>query len=200
MPHQPPNILIALVLAAALGGCSATGVAVGAGATVGVAAAQERGLQGGFKDAQTAIEVNRLLLEESTDLFGQVGVDVVEGRVLLTGSVRAPESRVTAVRLAWQAPGVREVINEIQVTDTSSLGNYARDTWISTQLKSRLLLDGEISSINYNVETVNQVVYILGLGQDQTEIQRVISHAKDIPHVSRVVSYALAKDDPARRS
>lgn len=200
MPYRLPIALLALFLAGALGGCAAPGVAVGAGATLGVAAAQERGLQGGFKDAQTSIEVNRLLLEDSTDLFRQVGVDVVEGRVLLTGSVREPQSRVTAVRLAWQAPGVREVINEIQVTDTSSLGNYTRDTWISTQLKSRLLLDGQISAINYNVETVNQVVYILGLGQDRTEIDRVISHAKDIPHVRRVVSYALAKDDPARRS
>jgi len=139
-------------------------------------------------------------LQENIDLFGQVGVEVVEGRVLLTGSVPDPEARVTAVRLAWQAPSVREVINEIQASDTSGVGNYTRDTWISTQLKSKLLLDGDVSSINYTVDTVNQVVYIMGLGQDKAEIERVIGHAKSVPYVRRVVSYALAKDDPARRS
>jgi len=95
---------------------------------------------------------------------------------------------------------VREVINEIEVNDTSSLTNAARDTWISTELKTTLLFDSAVSSIDYSIETVNQVVYLMGVAQSEAELKRVIGHAKDIAYVRRVVSYVLLKDDPARHS
>jgi osmotically-inducible protein OsmY len=129
-----------------------------------------------------------------------VNLQVEEGRVLLSGNVRLPEQRVEAVRLAWQAPGVREVINEINVDDTSGLGNYARDTWITTELEATLLLDNAVSSIDYSVETVNQVIYLMGVAQSQAELDRVIGHAKEISYVRRVVSYVLLVDDPRRHS
>ena len=100
----------------------------------------------------------------------------------------------------WRAPGVREVINEIEVNDSSSLGNAARDSWIATELEATLLLDKQVSSTNYSVETVNQEVYLMGVAASQAELDRVIGHAKDIAYVRRVVSYVLLVDDPARTS
>ena len=110
------------------------------------------------------------------------------------------ETGIEAVRLAWQAPGVREVINEIEVNDTSGLDDQARDAWIATQLKTNLLFDKNVSSINYSIETVNKVIYLMGVAQSQAELNRVIGHAKDIAYVRRVVSYVLLKDDPRRTS
>jgi osmotically-inducible protein OsmY len=123
---------------------------------------------------------------------------VNEGKVLLSGNVELPEHRIIAVREAWKATGVREVINEIEVNNDSGITDYARDVWINTQLKTVLLFDKEVTSINYNVDTVNQSVYLLGIAQNQEEINRVIAHAKDIDYVKRVVSYVTLKDDPSR--
>ena len=53
----------------------------------------------------------------------KVDVEVHEGRVLLAGRVDKPETRVTAVRLAWQQPNVVEVIDEIKVAEA---GNHRR--------------------------------------------------------------------------
>lgn len=190
-----------LVLAGAvLSACSPAGVAVGAGATAGVAASQERGLGGAIDDTGIRLAINKLWLQESTKLFLDVNLQVQEGRVLLSGNVPTPEARLAAVRLAWQAEGVREVINEIEVTDKSSLTNYARDVRIANELKGRLLFDREVSSINYSIETVNQTIYLMGVAQDQEELDRVIAHAKDIPYVRRVVNYVRLKSDPARRA
>jgi osmotically-inducible protein OsmY len=190
--------LLALGLLA--GGCTVWGAAAGAGA-VGVTAAQtEKGFRRSMSDTEIRIAINDLWLQADEEMFRKVNLQVQEGRVLLTGNVRLPEQRVEAVRLAWQAPGVREVINEIEVTDASGLGNTARDTWISTQLRSTLLVDKEISSINYSIETVNQVVYLMGVAQSQAELDRVVGHAKTISYVRRVLSYVLLKDDPARHS
>ncbi len=100
------------------------------------------------------------------------------------------------MRLAWQAEGVKEVINEIQVTDRGGLVDYARDTWISAQLTTKLLLDKAIKAINYNVETVNGVVYMIGIAQDQAELERATNHARTIPNVAKVVSHVRLKSAP----
>ncbi len=190
-------VLVPLVLAIgfALTGC-ATAV-VGGGAAVGVAAAEERSLGEAVDDTVIYAALNGSLFAKDVDLFSDVGVEVHEGRVLLTGTVRKPEDRIEAVRLAWQVDGVREVINEIQVTDKSSLTDYARDVWITAQLKSKLLLDKSIESLNYNIETVNGVVYMLGVAQDKAELERATNHARTIPHVREVISHVRLKNQGA---
>lgn len=192
--------LLALLLPLAAGGCSFWGTAAG-GAAVGVTAAQtEKGFRRSVADTDIRIAINDLWFKADEEMFRKVNLQVQEGRVLLSGNVPKPEQRVEAVKLAWQAPGVREVINEIEVNDTSGLTDAARDTWISTELKTTLLFDSEVSSIDYSIETVNQVVYLMGVAQSEAELKRVIGHAKDIAYVRRVVSYVLLKDDPARHS
>ena len=192
----PAGLLLAA--ASSLGAC--TPVVIGAGAAAGVTAAQERGFKGAIGDTETRLEINRLWLQESASLYSKVNLQVQEGRVLLTGNVPSPEVRLSAVRLAWQAKGVREVINEIEVKDTDSLLDAARDEWISAELKARILVDTAIVSINYSIETVNQVVYLIGVAQSQAELDRVIAYAKDIAYVRRVVNYVRLKDDPSRAS
>ncbi|MEQ8357426.1 MAG: BON domain-containing protein [Kiloniellaceae bacterium] len=190
----------ALVAALALGGCSFWGAAAG-GAAVGATAAQtEKGFRRSVADTEIRITINDLWFKADEEMFRKVNLQVQEGRVLLSGNVRLPEQRIEAVRLAWKAPGVREVINEIEVNDTSSLANAARDSWITTELEATLLFDKEVSSIDYSIETVNQVVYLMGVAASQAELDRVIGHAKEIGYVRRVVSYVLLVDDPARNS
>jgi len=186
--------LALLVLGPGVTACSPAGVAVGRAAAAGVAASQERGLQGALSDTEIRLQINHLWLQESETLFRKANLQVQEGRVLLSGIVPDPETRVAAVRLAWQADGVREVINEIEVADTSSLTDMVRDTSISAKLKTRLLLDRDVLSINYSIEVVNQTIFLMGIAQGQAELDRVIGHAKDLAYVRRVVSYVRLKD------
>ncbi len=189
------GLLLAASAGLALGAC--TPVVVGAGVTAGVAAAQERGLTGAAADTQIRLQIDRLWLGESTSLFLKINLQVQGGRVLLTGQVPAPEARVTAVRLAWQAEGVAEVINEIGLGDSSSLLDAARDQWIAAELRARLLGDGAIASINYSIETVNGSVYLIGVAQNQAELDRALSHARNIAYVRRVLNYMRLKTDAA---
>jgi osmotically-inducible protein OsmY len=201
MSHRsafPAALAALLAVGLAAGGCTVWGTAAGAGAVGATAAQTEKGFRRSMADTEIRIAINDLWLRADEEMFRKVNLQVQEGRVLLTGNVRLPEQRIEAVRLAWQAPGVREVINEIEVSDTSGLTNFARDSWISTQLRSTLLLDSEVSSIDYSIETVNQVIYLMGVAQTEAELARVIGHAKDISYVRRVVSYVLLRDDPAR--
>ena len=55
-------------------------------------------------------------------------------RALLTGAVGDPKIRADAVRLAWKALEVKEVLNEIQVSGPGDAFDFARDSWITAPL------------------------------------------------------------------
>lgn len=188
-----------LVLAAAfVNACTPVGVAVGAGATVGVAAAEERGVSGAAADAQIRAEVNHLWFQHDLDMYKSVGLQIYERRVLLTGYVPTERMRDDAVRLAWQPGGVREVINEIRVEDGIGLETSARDKWITTQVKSKLMFARGVQAINYSTRTVNGTVYLLGLAQSREELDRVFEIVSNVPHVRKVISHVLLRDDARR--
>ncbi|UCH74984.1 MAG: BON domain-containing protein, partial [Rhodospirillales bacterium] len=127
--------------------------------------------------------------EFDVEVFQRVDIEVVEGKVLLTGVVPNPQNRIDAARIAWQADGVAEVINEVELRDSRSLSDAARDSWITTRLRSAILFDGEIQSINYTIDTVNGAVYLMGIAQSQAELDRVVGHARNIDYVRHVVPY-----------
>ena len=160
-----------------------------AGGTAAVAASEHRGLSGFASDAEIQAEINHLWFQNSLDLHRRMGLTVNQGRVLLTGRAADTQMRLDAVRLAWQAKGVQEVINEIQVDNDSGLMDSARDTWISTQLRTKLTFDSRIHSQNYSIDTVNGVVYLMGLADSQGELDRAVEHARALPNVQRVVNY-----------
>ena len=193
-----PAIAPALLLAGSLSLSGCAELLIGAAATTGIAVAEERSVGDAVDDLTIRGELNHLFFQDDIELFADVSFSVIEGRVLIKGSVPTPDDRVRALRLAWQAAGVREVINELQVADDSGILDYARDTWISAQLKGKLLVNGDVLSINYSVETVNGTVYLLGIAQDEAELARVTEHARSIENVKRVVSHVVLKDDRHR--
>jgi len=203
LPTRPLALLMTISAVALLAACDpVTGAVVGAGAEVGVAAGEERGVGGALTDTKIQTEIDGLYLngKNGVGVFRDITVTGTEGRVDLTGKVKKPEERVEAVRLAWQASGVRQVIDDIQVTDQSGLIDYGRDVRIATTLRAQLLFDSQIKNINYTVDVENAVVYLMGIAQDQAELDRVIAHARDIDGVKKVVNNVVLKSDAIRRT
>lgn len=194
-------IVLTLLAAGLVAACDpVTGTVIAAGAEVGVAAGEERGVGGAMTDTKIQAEIDGYYLNKGVDIFRDITVTVHEGRVDLTGKVKNPEEQVEAVRLAWQASGVRQVIDDIQVTDKSTLVDYGRDVRIATTLRAQLLFDGSIRNINYSVDVVNATIYLMGIAQNQAELDRVIAHARDIGGVKKVINNVVLKTDPSRKS
>ncbi len=169
--------------------CSPAGLAVGTGASLITAAQTEKGVRSSAEDIAIRAEIHHHLFQKHVNLFSAVNLSVHKRRVLLTGAVETPDDRIDATKLAWQAEGVREVINEIQVKNKSSLVNRARDILINKRLQAQLLLDKEIRSINFSSDAVNGTVYLFGIARNQKELDRVINHARNIDYVVNVVNY-----------
>ena len=189
---------LAVLLAAPLSFTGCAEFIVGAATTAGLAIAEERTVGDAVEDLSIQAELNHLFFRNDLGLYQDVSFSVVEGRVLLKGSVPTHDDRTRASWVARQATGIREVINEMQVTAESGILNYARDRWISLRLDARLLFDIDVLSVNYDVETVNGTVYILGIAQDEEELEKVKAHARRIDGVKQVVSHVIMKDDPRR--
>lgn len=188
---------LVFLCALSLTACSPAGVGVGVAATGGLAASTEKGFVTAVDDAGIRAGLNERFFRKDLELFGAVNFSVEEGRVLLTGNVPTPADEVEAVRLAWQPEGVREVINELNVRDESSLIDQARDRWIGTQLKADLVLDREISAVNYSIEVVNGTVYLLGIARTAEELALVERYVKRAPYVRGLVSHVRVLEQAA---
>lgn len=172
-------------------------VIVGGAAAVGTASVQERTVGAAVDDLTIHTRILNGFSKQK-GLFTNVSVKVQEGSVLLTGKVKNPEDAVEAVKAAWAVEGVREVINEIQVTDRNTIGGFANDSLITTQVKSRLIAEKFVKSVNYSIETVGGVVYVMGIAQDDAELERVLNVTSRVRGVKQVVSHVRLKTDPRR--
>lgn len=192
------SLFLVVTACVALGACGPVGLAVGAGATAGAAAVQERGAAQAARDTGTQVAIGEKLFQKDIDLFGKVSSIVVEGRALLTGVVPTQADKDEAARQAWTVESVRDVINEIQVAASGGIADFGRDTRITTELRGKLLGDGQIMDINYNIETVNGTIYLMGIAQNPDEVRRIVDYARAISGVRQVVSHVMMKDDPRR--
>ena len=75
----------------------------------------------------------------------------------------SPEAKARAGEIATRPEGVREVINEIQVTDEGGVGGFVNDIVIQKKLQAAYLFDTDIDWANFRVRSVNGVVYLIGL-------------------------------------
>jgi len=193
-----PLVIAMLSVSAFLqSGCLA-GVFVG-GAALGVASVQEGGISQSATDLRIKTHILNAWAKYDVKIFAKLNLRVDQGRVMLSGVVQNPEDRVEAVRLVWLVYGVQEVINEITVTNSEGVSGYLRDKWISTRLRSQLIVDADVLALNYSVETVQSVVYLMGVAQTESERETVIDYAREIPHVKRVVSYINLAGETTRQ-
>lgn len=192
------NLLAIVLIIPALSSC--VGAVFGAAAvTTGVIAGQETTIGTEVDDTKIYWHIKGLYLHNNAqDLLAGVNVKVIEGRVTLTGKVKSPDASVDAVKLAWQPEGVKEVINEIQVIEESSLKEIAQSKWIKAQLIAKITAEKGVRSLNYSVEVVHGIVYLMGIAQDIDELNTVTYIASTIKGVTKVISHVRVKNDPSR--
>ena len=187
------------VLAHFLQGCSPTGTVLGAGARTGLALAEDRPVEEIWGDSLLKVTINKKLLETSfSETFWSLNTTIFEGRVLITGNVKDTTLRDQVTQIVWGVKGVREVLNEIEIQETNNVTQIARDKFIQTSLQARMLGDKIVSDINYKMIAHNNVLYIIGIAQSQTELEKVVAHARAIRYVKRFVNYIWLADNPSR--
>ena len=175
-------------------GCSPVGVLTSGGATTMIVAEGDKSLGTAVDDATIKLNISRKFLISENNLFINIDTSVVEGMVLLTGIVENQESRIEAVKIVWEVGGVKEVINEIDIGDKTSIKEYANDVWITTQIKALAARDIGLRSISYNIETIRGKVYLAGITSRPEQLETLVNITKSVKGVKEVVNYVVIKE------
>jgi osmotically-inducible protein OsmY len=130
-------------------------------------------------------------------MFLGITVTVLEGRVLLTGNVGSQAYIDEAIKSSWSVRGVREVINALSI-EMKSMSNSANDVLIEKAIQSRLFIEKKMISSNYKVIVNNNIAYILGIAQNEDEMNKALFIASNTKGVSKVINYIILKNDPRR--
>ncbi len=184
------GLLVGFIL---LSGCSPVGLVFGAGAATGIAAYEERDMAVIAKDLEMSALLRARLFDKDPELAAKIGIEVYEGRILLTGVLDTESQRGVALAQAWKTGGVKDVYNEILLGSDGGVLNFIYDSLITTELKSKITLDEKILAINYVIVTVNGTIYLLGIAQDRKELDRVMAYARNLDYVRRIVDHVLIK-------
>ena len=121
--------------------------------------------------------VARLSLSEKR-YFLSIQVEVLDGRIFLSGKVDEPEEKIKITKLAWETKGVREVKNAITIKGNSNFKQYCKRYFITSQLRTALIFNKKTKSRNYTIETINKKIYIFGIAMDADEKKEVLLKQK----------------------
>ena len=106
--------------------------------------------------------------------------------VLLVGETPIASLKVTAEKIAKSTPNVTKVYNEIAIQEPVSFSQKSEDTWITSEVKSVLLVKSGLRSGSIKVITENNVVYLMGvLTREQAEM--AVESTRRIDGVKQVV-------------
>ncbi len=192
-----PSIAAAFVLSMlSLSGCAVA--ALGAVGAVGLASTKDKTLGESLDDAATSGYIKTRLLAVSAERFGELDVEVADGLVLLSGRVNAPEDRVEAEGIAWEPSGTRDVANEVRIEPPGGFVANVSDEVISARVRARLIGSATVKSLNFNIETYNGVVYLMGIARSAEELRRAAEEASVVGGVQQVVSYVRLLGETGR--
>ena len=140
----------------------------------------------------------RLALNEKKYLI-KLSVKVLDGRIFLRGKVDEPEEKLKITKMAWETKGVRSVKNNIAIKQKFSFINTAKDILITSQLRTALIINKNVKSANFNIDTINQKTYVFGIAHTKNEKKEIIQEAKQIVDLKELVTSILMVSDLSRQ-
>jgi len=136
----------------------------------------------------------RILVKDKKYLLS-VKSKVLDGRIFLTGKVDTTEEKLLLTKLAWEIKGARSVRNDIKIKEEFNFKRSTKDILITSQLRTAIILNKNINSTNYQIDTYKKKIYIYGIALTSDEKDLVISEAKEILDVKDVVASILLVED-----
>ena len=184
-------ILISLVFITGCVGYSSTGV-LGTGVSI---ALDPRSLGTQIDDSIMQQNLRARLISADKSYIISVKTKILDGRIFLTGKVNSVEDKLKITKLAWEIKGARSVNNDLQIKEKFDFKRSAKDLLITSQLRTALIGNKKVKSVNYNIDTYKKIIYVYGIAQNKIERDEVTKEAKQILDVEDVITSIFLVDD-----
>ena len=202
------SVIAAIFLLASLSLGACTPTLLGEAAQ---AAFEDRITEDQITDLKIASHLLKKLIETDKSLALDVGIDVWEQRMLLTGGLDSAESLNQVLAFASADNRVRTLYNEIRIVSTSErdqrrqqaeskdseesggIKQTVNDYWLETKIKGQLIAAKGVTSVNYRWRSVLNNVYIIGRARSQAELDKVIAIIRDTDGVKSIKNFVEIK-------
>ncbi len=184
------TFLLMLLISSCVGSGS-TGV-FGTGVTI---AMDPRTIGTQIDDSIMDKSLDARLVTMNKNYFLSVKTKIIDGRIFITGKVDTVEEKLKITKLAWETKGARSVKNDLKIKENFNFKQSAKDLLITSQLRTALIFNKEITAVNYNIDTYKKIIYVYGISRTKEEKEMVIKEAKEILDVEDVVASILLLDD-----
>lgn len=172
-------------------GCTAA--LIGGAAGGGYAVATDERQSGRMMDDSTiTTRINSAMIKDDVVKAHQIDVDTVGGHVTLTGVVKTRKESRRAIQIASHEAGVKSVRNNLQIGE-KTWGDAFNDKWLGSKIKSKLIAEPEIRSLNIDVDVHKGIVTLTGVVGNTYQRKRAMEIARATDGIRRVVNNLTVK-------
>ncbi len=132
--------------------------------------------------ANLAIAKNKPIWRES-----HVSTLSYNNAILLVGQTKNQRYKQDIENMVRKIEGVGTIYNQISVGCPISMATRTNDTWLTTQVKSRIMTNRDVGINRVKVITEDSTVYLMG-ALTQDEQATAIKIARCVPGVKKVVT------------
>lgn len=140
-----------------------------------------------LNDYQLAGMINKELYKDKLFKCQSCALEIAvfNRSVLMVGSLPSRSLREKALAKVSLIPGKRKIYNQVAIS--TNTGDPVYDSWITGNIRSKIIADADIDPHEFKVVTSRQVVYLLGdVRREQAE--KVLIFAQQSSGVRRVVN------------
>ena len=112
------------------------------------------------------------------------------GTILLVGQAPTDELKDRAARILYSFIRPEQIYNQITIETPTSLTVRTHDSWITTQVKGKILGNKHVGVNRTKVITENGVVYLMGILTKEEEeiVTNLASQTKDVKQVIKIIT------------
>ena len=184
-------ILLSFIVLTGCVGYSSSGI-LGTGVSI---ALDPRSLGTQIDDSIMQQNLRAKLLSTDKGYIISVKTKILDGRIFLTGKVNTVEDKLKITKLAWEIKGARSVKNDLRIKEDFNFKRSAKDLLITSQLRTAMIANKKIKSVNYSIDTYKKKIYVYGIAQNKTERDEVTKEAKLILDVEDVIASIMLVED-----
>lgn len=183
---QISRLILLLLLSFNLSACVSALLAGVAIATVDII--HDRRTAGEYVDDNTIELTARNYLLSSNELRAAAHVKPTSwnGILLITGEIDEEGIKQQVITRLRAIDGVRQLVDETTITGKTALLSRTNDAWITTKVKSRLLVKTGLDANRVKVVTTRGSVYLMGI-VTESEAEKATEVARAVRGVARVV-------------
>lgn len=183
MKSKMIKTLSLLLLGILLTSCAAVVVV---GAAGGMAVYDRRSISMIEHDARIFYQVHTAIVKDPRFRNSRIVVSSFNEVVLLVGQTPTASLRVLAEKIARSAPRVRRVYDEVTVDYPLALTKRSKDSFITAQVRSKMLTQKGLESGSIRIVTESGVVYLMGIATRE-QANLAVNVARQVNGVRKVV-------------